>query len=173
MVLLVVEANIFDGDFSFPGLLLTPLSSPPATSGDEVVPCSLDPALCEKEYVPSQYEKEVDIMLDDILEVGEPPSESDDEVEKVQQGVVVGRPFREPSEIEKDMLKKRGKRRSERSEEWARKTFDAWRLYNGHPIDMSIEDLSELPDIRPFTTLLQDFMLSAVKQNGDLYEPGT
>lgn len=166
-------ADICEGTFSFSDLAVTPPGSPAPCSPMVVIPCSPNLTGSEKEYVPSQYEKEVDCILDDILEVGDPPSGSSEDERPAEPLPVPGRVFRQPSEKEKELLRKGGKRRSERSEEWARKTFDAWRLFNGHPVDLSIEDMSELKDIRPFTSLLEDFMLSAVKQNGDLYEPGT
>lgn len=57
------------------------------------------------------------------------------------------------------------------SEMWARKAFDAWRTQSGHSTDLSIEDLSEQSDVKPFVDLLCVFMLQLTKQNGQLYPP--
>jgi len=56
-------------------------------------------------------------------------------------------------------------------EMWARKAFDTWRTLNGHPTDLSIEDLSEQSDAMPLVDMLCEFMSQLTKQNGQSYPP--
>ncbi|XP_073389824.1 uncharacterized protein [Physcomitrium patens] len=72
-------------------------------------------------------------------------------------------------------LQSEAKERSEKNypEMWARKAFDAWRSANGHSTDLSIEDLSELCDVRPLVDMLCEFMSQLTKQNGQSYPPAS
>nr|XP_024365966.1 uncharacterized protein LOC112277641 isoform X1 [Physcomitrium patens]XP_024365967.1 uncharacterized protein LOC112277641 isoform X1 [Physcomitrium patens]XP_024365968.1 uncharacterized protein LOC112277641 isoform X1 [Physcomitrium patens]XP_024365969.1 uncharacterized protein LOC112277641 isoform X1 [Physcomitrium patens] len=58
-------------------------------------------------------------------------------------------------------------------EMWARKAFDAWRTANGHPTDLSIEDLSEQRDVRTLVDMLCEFISQLTKQNGQSYPPAS
>jgi hypothetical protein len=66
-----------------------------------------------------------------------------------------------------------GKRRSVNTENWANNTFAEWCAFKGFSTNLSIADMSELPDIQPFTEMLSNFFMEVVKRDGSQYPPST
>ncbi|KAL3685410.1 hypothetical protein R1sor_003432 [Riccia sorocarpa] len=83
------------------------------------------------------------------------------------------RRFQDVDLAELHRVEQGGRRRSQSSEDWARRTFDEWRRVKKIDYNKSIEDLSEETDVREFVDNLTTFFLQVNKKDGTLYPPTT